>query len=74
MNNLLFQVILDHHHKDMIFINWVMSTILISWMIFINFPGKENTPSIPHAAMQHYETYLKAFQFKTLKLLAILFL
>ena len=35
-----FQVVLDHHHKDMIFINWAMSTILICWMIFINLPGK----------------------------------
>jgi len=36
---LLTKVVLDHHHKDMIFINWVMSTILIIWMIFVNLPG-----------------------------------
>ena len=40
-----FKVALDHHHKDMILINWVMSTILISWMIFVNLPGKQKVLS-----------------------------
>ena len=38
-------MVLDHHHKDMILINWVMSTILISWMIFVNLPGKQKVLS-----------------------------
>ena len=29
----------------MILINWVMSTILISWMIFVNLPGKQKVLS-----------------------------
>ena len=37
--NFILQVVLDHHHKDMIFINWAMSTILICWMVFLNLPG-----------------------------------
>ena len=42
MPNNISQVVLDHHQKDMVLINWAMSTILIGYLIFFNIPGRLN--------------------------------